>query len=148
MPNNKKITWVTVVDGKHARIFTKDENGRLYQEGDALSPIHDKKELGRHALGRSFESANSAKHMIEPHEGEKTHECHVFSDLIAKYLDKALNENKYQRLVLVAPPKTLGELRKVLSSHVKDAVVAELDKDFAHLEVDEIQKHLHNSVLF
>ena len=34
-------------------------------------------------------------------------------------LDKSLAAKAYDRLILVAPPVTLGDLRKALSQHVK-----------------------------
>jgi protein required for attachment to host cells len=43
---------------------------------------------------------------------------------------------------VVAPPKTLAELRNAFHSDVKACVVAEINKDLTRHPVHEIEKHL------
>ena len=52
------------------------------------------------------------------------------------------NDRKVKALVVVAPPKTLAELRKAFHSDVKNRIVAEIDKDLTKQPVYEIEKHL------
>lgn len=52
----------------------------------------------------------------------------------------------HDRLVLVAPPKTLGVLRKTLSKSLKDIIALELDKNFIKLAPHEIQKQLEDVI--
>ena len=42
----------------------------------------------------------------------------------------------------MAPPVTLGDLRKALSAHVKAAVYAELHKDLTKTPMHELPEHL------
>ncbi|MCK5168087.1 MAG: host attachment protein, partial [Rhodospirillaceae bacterium] len=55
---------------------------------------------------------------------------------------KADRTNVFDALVLVAPAKTLGELRKKLNPNVKGKVTAELDKDLTHLNLHDLGPHL------
>jgi protein required for attachment to host cells len=44
--------------------------------------------------------------------------------------------------VLVAAPKTLGDLRELLPDPVKSRVVAEIDKDLTRVPLRDLPKHL------
>ena len=50
--------------------------------------------------------------------------------------------NDYEALVVVAPPRTLGELRKHFHKEVERRLVAEVPKDLVDLPVAEIEKIL------
>ena len=45
-------------------------------------------------------------------------------------------------LVVVAPPKMLAELRRVLPERLRRAIVGEIDKDLTKHTVEEIGRHL------
>ena len=57
-------------------------------------------------------------------------------------LDQRRTEHAYDRLVLVAPPTALGDLREALSDPVRSLVRAELDKDLTKIPVAELPSHL------
>jgi len=45
-------------------------------------------------------------------------------------------------LVIVAPPKTLADLREAFHADVKARVIAEINKDLTKHPVSEIETHL------
>jgi protein required for attachment to host cells len=45
-------------------------------------------------------------------------------------------------LVVVAPPRTLAELRGAFHDDVKARIVAELDRDLTKRSVGDIERHL------
>ena len=45
-------------------------------------------------------------------------------------------------LIVVAPPRALGVLRQSYSAPVRNALRAEIDKDYVGMPVHEIEKHL------
>jgi len=45
-------------------------------------------------------------------------------------------------IVIVAPPRTLAELRHVMHANVRHRVIAEINKDLTKQPVWEIEKHL------
>ena len=57
-------------------------------------------------------------------------------------LDKAVLGGETKSLVLVAPPRALGVLRRASSQHVKKAVREEVEKDYVKMPIDQIAKHL------
>ena len=54
--------------------------------------------------------------------------------------------SKVKKLVVVAPPRTLAELRLAFHPDVKACIVAEVNKDLTKHPVDEIEKHLTGGV--
>ncbi len=100
------------------------------------------REQGTDRPGRTFKSAASTKHSsMEPtdwHELEKQH----FADHVASVLEERVRADNIKAIVIVAPPRTLAELRNVIHADVKNRVIAEIDKDLTKHPVWEIEKHL------
>jgi protein required for attachment to host cells len=44
--------------------------------------------------------------------------------------------------LVVAPPRAIGVLRRAFTTHVRQAIRAEVEKDFVKMPVDEIERHL------
>lgn len=65
-----------------------------------------------------------------------------FAAHAADLLRKRALARKFEKLVVVAPPKTLGEMRKHYHKEVSDRIVAELDKDLTGHPIDQIEKAL------
>ena len=57
-------------------------------------------------------------------------------------LEDGLNQGRFDGLVLVAPPRALGQLRDELSSFLRDKVSAELTKDLTQTPLHELPQHL------
>jgi protein required for attachment to host cells len=45
-------------------------------------------------------------------------------------------------VVIAAPPKALGVLRRVYTQGLRNALRAEIDKDYVKMPLHEIEKHL------
>ena len=58
----------------------------------------------------------------------------------AALLKRGAMEGDYEKLIVVAPPKTLGELRKHYHKEVANRLVAEIPKDLTGHPVAEIEK--------
>ena len=80
--------------------------------------------------GRGFSAARSSmRHAFEaPHDVHKL-EKHNFTAALAQTLEDARARRQFDRLVLVAPRRSLGELRALLSPQVKKIVSHEVAKD-------------------
>jgi protein required for attachment to host cells len=65
-----------------------------------------------------------------------------FAARIADKLYEMEHAHKFDELVVVAPPKMLGDLRAQMRKEVAGTVVAELAKDLTGLPVPELGKHL------
>ena len=65
-----------------------------------------------------------------------------FAKRVASALEQLVRAKRIKAIVVVAPPRTLAELRNAFHADVKNRIVAEIDKDLTKLPVGEIEKHL------
>lgn len=150
MPN--KEPYIRLPHG--AVVFVGDGSKALFllNEGDGLKPrlkvqqaFEDEnpptREQGSDKPGRALSSTEpnrSAMEQTDWHDIEK----HRFAHTVAGALDRLLRELQTKRLVIVAPPRTLADLRRSFSPAVQKSVVAELAKDLTGLSVSDISQYL------
>jgi len=65
----------------------------------------------------------------------------TFAREVGRYLDRARLDHRFDQLVLVAPPKFLGVLRKELDKEVEKLVADELPKDLAGFSARELERY-------
>jgi len=65
-----------------------------------------------------------------------------FARMVAEALEKLVRQRKVKAVIIVAPPRTLAELRHAFHDDVKARIIAEVDKDLTKHPVYEIEKHL------
>jgi protein required for attachment to host cells len=140
---------------RDALVFVGDGQKALFlrNSGDAKFPnlttervfIDDNpptQEQGTDRPGREFKRAGtnrrSSVETTDWHELEK----HRFADRVAAAMEQLVRAQNTKSIIIVAPPRTLAELRHVFHADVKDRIVAEIDKDLTNQPVWEIEKHL------
>jgi len=142
----KKTTWVLVADGARARILanTGPKSGLVPVPGTArVQHVPKTSELGSDKPGRSLSSAGgpgnrAAMETTDWHQFEEQ----KFAKQIAGLLDAAAQEGDFDQLVLVAPPKALGELRASLNEQTRAKVCGELAKDLTKHALADLPSHL------
>ena len=136
-------TWVVVADSGQAHLFATDESETrlipIEVPGVPATEIaHHARDLASDRPGRSFASAGGGvRHAIEPHHDYKKQEKHNFVAALAQSLNVAFQARKYERLVLVSPPRTLGELRQLLSASIQGSMVV-VSKDLTGATIDAL----------
>ncbi len=139
------VTWILIADGSRARLLSNHGPGR------GVEPVSEDLLEGRNLPGReimsdrpgrTFDSVGAGRHAKEPRTDAREVEKQRFSHVLAEMLHRELGRGKFERLVLVAPPKELGRLRAELSPAVRDRVTAELNKDLTRLSLREVAEHL------
>jgi protein required for attachment to host cells len=88
--------------------------------------------------GHDWNPIYSSVETTDWHELEKEH----FADRIATTINKAAESGEMKEIVLIAPPRVLGELRKQLSAKAQTKVRGEIDKDLTRHPIPEIEKAL------
>lgn len=136
-------TWIVIADGARARIMQNNGPGKgvepvkdLVFEGDHSPSI----DIQADKPGRSFDSVGNARHAMTPTSDAHDELKAKFVKQIASALEDRLDA--YNRLILVAPPKALGLLRKSLPAPVVNKVKGELGKDLTQLPNAELPPHL------
>ena len=105
---------------------------------DQNPPTH---EQGTDRPGRSFSASATRRAGVEQTDWHDLEE-HRFARDVAAALEKIVRERKIEALVIVAPPRTLAELRVAFHADVKQRIVAELHKDLTKHPLYEIEKHI------
>jgi protein required for attachment to host cells len=127
-----------VTDSARARFF-------VHRKGSAkLVPARNADMVGldsrRHARdlksdkpGRSFSSARSGvRHALEPPHDYRKLEKHKFVASVVSTLGEARERKEFDRLIVVAPRRTLGELRSLMPQQVRDCLFQEVAKDLSN----------------
>ncbi len=141
----KTITWVLVADGKRAAVFRNDGPGRGLEplEGHRYeTELPADRELRSDRPGRSFESADGSRHAMSPPTDYHRLEKERFAEGLAERMERAALGNEFDRLVMVADPKTLGVLRNALGQHAKAKLAGEVDKDLTGETGPQIARRL------
>lgn len=146
-----KRTWILIADGGRARVLEATGIGHGLHEvqaSEAANPTPPAHLLGRSPPGRVYKSVGQQRHAVaprqDPHQALET----SFASQIAVRLDSALKSDAYDRLVLVAPARMLGDLRKAITPEVRKAVMAEVSKDLTKIPNNEIASHLEGVMVF
>lgn len=138
-----EIEWALVADAQHARFFEREVPFGLWQErAQEAEEIHNRPshERGTERPGRAHESVGGARHAIEPKTDLHRAAKQAFAGHLAARLEAA--SGSYHRLLLVAPPAFLGDLRAELGDAVQAKLGGTLDKDLTKLPLAEIAAHL------
>jgi protein required for attachment to host cells len=139
----RKTSWVVIADGSHARILANEGPGTglsLVTEHEAPLARAHTAELGSDRPGRAFDSTNPTRHAMEARVDWQRQEKDRFIATLAEDLGAALQ--RYDQLVLVAPPRVMGELRRRLDEAAKAKVASELQKDLTWVALPELAAHL------
>ena len=143
----KKITWVVVADHQRARVLYNDGPGHGLKPVDGLhfeTHLSTDHELVTDRLPRTIGSQGGARHGIEPRVDPHRQEAERFVATVADAISAAAGRNEFERLVLIAPPRALGELRKMLPHRVRDKVVGEIDQDLTRATNENLLSHVGN----
>jgi protein required for attachment to host cells len=136
---------VFVGDGRKALFLRNDgdakfPNLRAERVFEAENPPTH--EQGSDRPGRVSEAAVAGRRSaVEPTDWHDIEE-HRFARTVAAALEQVVRTSKAKALIVVAPPKTLAELRSAFHSDVKACIVAEINKDLTKHSIGEIEKHL------
>ncbi|MFI4998833.1 MAG: host attachment protein [Reyranellales bacterium] len=143
-----QTTWIVVADGARARFFTPGADAKKLVSAlpaDIFAPEArgHASDLKSDKPGRGYSSSRSgARHALEPPHDYHKLEKHKFSAELAKVLEGACERREFDRLVLVAPHRSLGELRTLLSDRVKRLVGQEIAKDLTNETVAGLWRRL------
>lgn len=141
-------TWIIVADGARARFFMLSDDARKLvpaTNSDMVAPesrgyAHD---LKSDKPGRSYSSSRGGmRHALEPPHDYHKLEKRRFSASLATVLDAACGRREFDQLILVAPRRSLGELRTLMSQRLQRRIQREIAKDLTNETPARLWKHL------
>ncbi len=134
-------TVVLVADGRKM-LFLRNEgdtehpNLIVEQVREQESPASGDQATDR--AGQASSSQGGARSSVEPTDFHQIDEDRFAAD-VADLLKRRAMKQDFEHLVIVAPPRTLGELRKHYHKEVTDRLVGELDKDLTGHPIADIE---------
>jgi protein required for attachment to host cells len=136
--------FVFVGDGRKA-LFLRNEGDEKYLNLKTEQVFRDQnpptREQGADQPGRTFSSVGARRSAVEETDWHVIEEQR-FAHEVAAALQRIVRDRKVKALVVIAPPRTLAELRRAFHAEVKSRIVAEIDKDLTKQPIYEIEKHL------
>ena len=128
LPSN---ALVAVVDGEKLALFRNSGSATDVQLKSVESPPLEDRVVG--SAGRVSSDAN-------PDNDTQAEDGHAMS--VAQALNNWALKNKFDKLVVIAAPKTMGELRKHWHKEVEGAIIGEITKTLTNASTDEIAKSI------
>lgn len=137
-------SFVLIADGRKSLFFRNQGDAAFPNLSVERKEVHENPDHHEQAS----DTAGMAMNVVGGHGGTMTEvdfhqleEDRFAADTAALLNDRALR-GEYDSLIVVAPPKTLGELRKHYHKEVEKRVVAEVPKDLVNIPVAEIERIL------
>lgn len=143
-PGRRKITWAAVADGGKALLLVNDGSDdapvlRVLAKSELENP--PAREQGTDRPGRRPDTGVGQRSAMETTDWHEFEESRFVAEF-AERLNRAAGRGQFERLILVAPPKVLGQLRPALSADAAATVVAEIGSDLTKHPVDAIESHI------
>lgn len=143
---------IVVADRGEARFYdTRHADSKLQLVGRITDPeahLPDR-EFKSDRPGRVFDHApgGARRGAVAHHStgGERTprkHEAELFARRVVDELERARHQDNFDRLVLMAAPEFLGELRDIIPKSLSAHIVLEVNKDLIHQDERAISAHL------
>jgi protein required for attachment to host cells len=137
-------TLYVIADGGRARFVERDDNGAFRTITSFVSTeLHERShDLGLDRPARVKESANTARHAVEPRRDLHLAAKEDFVKAVAGEIDVEHGRKRFDKLVLVAPPRVLTELKDKLSKAMADLAGDSLQKDLTKVPDHDLAEHL------
>ena len=86
-------------------------------------------------------AAAGRRSAVEPTDWHDIEE-HRFAQKAAAAMEQLIRTSRAKALIVVAPPRTLADLRNTFHPDVKACIIAEINRDLTKHSIGEIEKHL------
>lgn len=145
MPVRKRKTWIVVANGTTARALENDGVGKgltplpAFEMSVGSPPTRD---LGSDRPGRVHDRFGPGRHAMEPKADWHRQDKAAFARAVAERIAGAVQAGEFDRLVLVAPPTAMGDLRAALDDRTRAKIIGEITKDLTHSPNADVERHV------
>ena len=137
-------TLYVIADGGRAHFVARGEEGDFHTIASFVSSeIHERShDLGTDRPARVKESATAVRHALQPRRDQHSAAKEDFVKHVAGEIDGEQERGRFDKLVLVAPPRVLTELKEKLSKAMTKLVADGLQKDLTKVPDHDLAPHL------
>lgn len=138
MSIHSKKTWLLVGDGAIGELYAVHAIPLRLTRVPAGS-LKATREMA-HVPDHMPETRNIAH--IGNYHGDHQRREDVFVEHIAKTLETAARDGKFDELVVVLPPRALAHFRKIVGQDVQKRIRQEVRGDWTHLAIPDLEAHV------
>jgi protein required for attachment to host cells len=135
------LIWVVLANSRKALVYQQHKN-RLDLIAEAEPDEESIPTEAQKTTGHINASQGSVYYTSDPMDRENHHDDKAFIKSLSEWLKKADQQDAFDKLILAAAPRTLGDLRDSLCAAVAGKIVAELNKDLINMPKDEFERYL------
>ena len=145
MMNPKARYWALVANSGQARIVEMRRKPYEFRHvADLASEAQHltSKDLVSDASGRVYHTQGPGTHSMQPRADPQETAESQFTRSLTDKLDKAANLGRFDQLLIVADPKTLGRFRSLMSKTLAARVADEISLDLVSLPRNQLEPRL------
>ena len=145
MMNVKAKYWVLVANSGQARILEMQRKPYEFRQvADLVSETQHltSKELVSDASGRVYHTQGPGTHSMKPRSDPHENAEEQFSRSLAQKMEKAAQLRRFDQLLVIADPKTMGRLRQQMHKAVSDRVADEVSLDLVGMPLNQLETRL------
>ena len=143
--NARTKYWVLVANSGQARILEMQRKPYLFHEISELTSETQhltNKDIVSDASGRVYHTQGPGTHSMNPRSDPHENAEQQFSRGLAQKMEKAARLGRFDQLLVVADPKTLGRLRQQMNKAVEGKVTEEVALDLVRLPLSQLEPRL------
>lgn len=143
----KIVTWVVVADGAQARIFLNEGVGKGVRELSDRAFSAERlrnRDIQADRPGRTFDRAGHGRHAMEPPSDPQAVAQHNFLREVVDWLAEQNRSAAFDRLVVIAEPRALGEICRLLPKALAEKLHGEISADLTKATAAEVEQRLQS----
>ncbi len=148
MPTLDRTTWFIFADGAKARLFESGgatEGWALAKEWRSEEARVSDKDLGKDRPTRGRTIGSGQRYAVSEKSAHDQAEDAFIMEL-AGFLNDAADQDRFDQVVLAAPPRALGLLRRRLRPESTERCIAMWDKDLTNMPETELLSYCRESL--
>ena len=140
--NPKATYWVLVANSGQARILELRRKPYAFQQVTELvseAQHMTNKELVSDASGRVYHTQGPGTHSMNPRSDPHENAEEQFSRSLIQKMERAAQLGRFDQLLVIADPKTVGRLRQQMNKTLAGKVVQEVSLDLVGLPLPQLE---------
>ena len=143
--NPKAKYWVLVANSGQARILEMQRKPyEFHQVSELVSEAQhlNNKEIVSDASGRVYHTHGPGTHSMNPRSDPHENAEEQFSRSLAQKMEKAAQLGRFDQLLVIADPKTMGRLRQQMTRSVSGRIADEISLDLVSLPLPQLESRV------
>ncbi len=144
IPSDRQGLLIIVADGARARMVRCAPDNALHTQSELELGNARKRssELGSDHPGAAMHTGSTAHHGLTPRHDPQELEKERFAAIVADHANEAIQRGEARSILLVAPSRTLQDIRNGLDAQAVGALIGTLAKDLVKVPDDALCEHL------